>query len=301
MKLFKKLKQKILNIKNSHDDPIIEIWRHNFLINKKHLDRSILTIKDLSLENKPYVVLYEGFSLDMHLPAIAAMKNSINVICQDACLYNAIQNRIKPSIVVTLDPSHLVASFWKDIDTSDLILVASVFTHPLALKTWKGKIYFYRQTDEQRLKSLIMNKITVKYNFIPAFENKYFVGGTMLQITNMLAEDNKNLTMLIGYDLCAKDGHMYCKYFLERRASALNLTVEELQEKLKEHYKDQMLDVTDSISTTHVENLYALVIENLVFGKLKNLLVVRTDSFSLLKNIISIPISKLRQYVEDIQ
>ena len=299
MKLFKKLKQKILTIKNSHDDPIIEMWRYNFLINKKHLDRSILTIKDLSLENKPYVLLYEGFSLDMHLPAIAGMKNSINIICQDACLYNAVQNKIKPSIVVTLDPSHLVASFWKDIDTSDLILVASVFTHPLTLTTWKGKIYFYRQTDEQRIKNLIMNKITVKYNFIPAFENKYFVGSTMLQITNILAENNKNLTMLIGYDLCARDGQMYCKYFLERRAAALNLSVEELQEKLKEHYKDQILDISDNISTTHVENLYALTIENLVFGQLKNLLVVRTVSFSLLKNVISIPFFKLRKYIED--
>jgi hypothetical protein len=286
-------------IKFVEADPFIAVWKDNY---KRNVDSKIFqtttrvdsfkTIFNLLSKDLPIILLADGPSLDRDLKSIKKLTHKFFIVCQDAVLYNCLKNKIKPNLVVSLDPSILVAFFWNDLDTSDLTLVSSTTLHPEALKSWKGKILFFNQSDSIEFKNIVLRKITFKTRKYPYLQNSGWVGNTMFQVASVL---NPVCIVLSGYDLAYTYKKYYCKYYLERRAAALGITKREvIKYEVKKEIKFYDSETKEYIYTSRLFQYYWDVLISMI--KKSEKLVVTTPNPGILKQVKRIDLTLLEKH-----
>lgn len=96
-----------------------------------------------SARGLPAIVVGIGPSLDSQIEWLAKAQNNALIIATDASLRPLARNGIKPHLVVTYDCKAEQSSLFKDVDTSDMVLVSNVCAHRNVLLDWKGKFLFY--------------------------------------------------------------------------------------------------------------------------------------------------------------
>jgi len=269
-------------------DPFIKTWRDNYTENLKlgifkittRVDSLEILKKRLS-RNIPVILLADGPSLDKDIKVIKKMTHNFYIICQDAVLYNCLKNKIKPNLVVSLDPSILIKFFWHDLDTSDLILVASSTLNPEALKAWKGKILFFNQSDTIRYKNLVLKKMTWKTRKYPYVQNNGWVGNAMFIISVLL---DPSCIILSGYDLAYTHKKYYCKDYLERRARALGISKKEvIKYEVKKELKYFDPHTENDYYTSKLFSYYAMLLLSLI--KVSHRYVLNSSKSGILKGL----------------
>lgn len=204
------------------NDTFLKLWKNNF---ERNVTEGLLStlktkpavyIKNTKIyQNKPVVLVAAGPSLDETIVKLKKYQDKVIIICADVSLQKLINEGVTPDFVVNLDAHEIIKHAWKDIDTSNLVLVAPTTAHPDALKEWKGYIFFYNQQDikgsykEELLSSLTKNIKGWGYIF-----NQYFVGATMYQFAYLF---NPSIIMLMGYDFAFKGDKAYCGGVVENR------------------------------------------------------------------------------------
>ncbi|QOG12180.1 6-hydroxymethylpterin diphosphokinase MptE-like protein [Arcobacter sp. FWKO B] len=127
-----------------------------------NLHRTIEFIKDKSrfvnvdlihekkiLKGKKVLLISAGPSLDNYIDWIEEHQDKFVIICVDVILRKLEKHRIRPDIVVSIDPSELCAKYLttddpKYLDNSSIIFLSQ--QHPDVLKVVKGKHYVFSQS-----------------------------------------------------------------------------------------------------------------------------------------------------------
>ena len=210
-------------------DPFIKHWRENYELNRTEGIFNFPNVMPMNYlknieTNKqvPFLFIAAGPSLEKNIHLIKNYENKCMIVCADVTLSRVLEEGIKPDFVVTIDPNPEIKACWSDlkgnmVDTSNITLVAPTSTNTNTLKSWKGKIILFNQSDNlaspkgQALKQIITP--TQGYGEI---YNNFFVGATMLQFVSIFSPD---VIILTGYDFAYTDNKVYCDGIVERKAA----------------------------------------------------------------------------------
>jgi len=232
-------------------DPFRKLWSRNFHTNlrerefeKERVTSIIQVVRKTKEEKHPVILVNPGPSLEKNIKELKKIydkRNSI-IICSDVCLFRLVDAEIIPDVVVTIDPSNSIARFIEGYEevTKDIVFSAPTTVATESLKLWKGRICFFNQRDNTKIKDEFFRKLTKKVQSFGGLVNLNFVGGTMIQMAVLL---NASEIFLVGWDFCANEkGEFYCQGFLDKRVYTTlkndNSLKEEL-EKRSEEFQDE--------------------------------------------------------------
>jgi len=202
------------------NDPFLKLWEDNYSQNfLKGFFGSLKTkplmflVNTYQYQRLPVLLVAAGPSLDRNVKKIQEFKDRFIIVCADVALFKMLQYNIKPDFVVNIDPHESISRFWKDFDTSELCLVCPTTINPKALELWKGRIFFFNQTDRAgEPKGVLLKKLTKATSGWGSIYNQFFVGATMLQFSMIL---NPAKILLAGYDFGYTDDKAYCDGLLD--------------------------------------------------------------------------------------
>jgi len=251
-------------------DPFITLWKNNYAENtaKGYLSdsrsRPLLFIKNTRpYANLPVVIVAAGPSLDKNIELLREYQNNCIVICADVIVFKLLQNGIQPDFVCNIDPHPNLKRFWNGINTEGMTLVCPTTTNPATLVTWKGKIYFFNQSDiDKSHKGEALKKLIKPTENWGVLFNRFFVGSTMFQFTEYL---NPSVIILVGHDFCYTDDKAFCDGFLdikihhdENPVGSDEHTYMINKLKAEEIHKDLQVKIslTESVWTSNALNLY---------------------------------------------
>ena len=201
------------------NDPFIKLWEnnysHNFLeehFNKATVRPLMFLVNTAPYQRIPVVLVVAGPSIDKNIKVLKQYENNAIIVCADVILFKLLEHGIKPDFVVNVDPHASITRFIAHLDTSDLCLVCPTTTNPKTLETWKGRIFFYNQTDvANNPKGLALKRITRSTQGWGSIFNQFFIGATMLQFSAIL---RPSIVILAGYDFAYTDNKAYCDGFM---------------------------------------------------------------------------------------
>lgn len=123
-------------------------WMNNFRLNLPRIWKDP-QITDLpKKEKQPAIIVGAGPSLQKfhHLEKIAKAKWKFPILVCDKVLKQALDLKLKPYVVASVDGSPLIANFYNirpEKIPSDLNAVFAVTVHPKVVKTWKRRIHWF--------------------------------------------------------------------------------------------------------------------------------------------------------------
>lgn len=114
----------------------------------RFLDVDLIHEKNI-LKGEKVLLISAGPSLDNYIDWIEEHQDKFVIICVDVILRKLEKHRIKPDIVVSIDPSELCAKYLttenpKYLDNSSIIFLSQ--QHPDVLEVVKGKHYAFSQS-----------------------------------------------------------------------------------------------------------------------------------------------------------
>lgn len=221
------------------NDPFIVYWNNNYVENYNNRVFSeertrplIFLANTFAYSSLPVILVGAGPSLDNNISVLKNYKDNCLIVCADIVLFKLTENGIIPDFVVNIDPHEELIASWRGVDTSNLIFVCPTTTNPKTIDTWKGRIFFFNQTDIKGTpKGEALKKIIEATHGFGSIENCYFVGATMLQFSKLL---NPKVCILMGYDFSYSDARIYCNGVMERK-SAYQLNYPEDQRLIDTH------------------------------------------------------------------
>jgi len=203
-------------------DPILEKWINNYTKNLKNNvfsdenTRPFTFLKNsLPYQNVPMVLVAAGPSLDKNIHILKKYQKNAIILSADVIFFKLLEYDIIPNFVVNIDPAVDFIRFWEGLDTSKSTLICPTTAHPDVLSAWKGKKFFFNQTDiKNSYKEIILKKLVKATEGYGTVLNRFFIGATMLQIASVF---KPRPVILIGYDFAYTDGKAYCDGFLDRK------------------------------------------------------------------------------------
>jgi len=258
------------------NDTFLKLWKTNF---ERNLEEGLLSgrnkkpaayIKNTKIyQNTPVVLVAAGPSLDDTILKLKEYQEKVIIICADVALNKLTSAGVKPDFVVNLDAHEIIKYAWKDIDTSDLVLVAPTTASPDALKEWKGYIFFYNQQDIQgSYKEELLSNLTKNIKGWGYIFNQYFVGATMYQFAYLF---NPTIIMLMGYDFAFKGDKSYCSGVVENRVE-------------KHKYQTGTPEFENRVSEFH--NAEQIAVETLEVKDINNVTVKTKKIYTRYKDIL---------------
>jgi hypothetical protein len=122
-----------------------------FIKNKEYFIDTNKMHKEKILKDKKVLIIAAGPSLDNYIEFIQKNQDKFVIICVDVILRKLEKNKIKPNIVVTIDPSYRCAKYLSCDDKdyiNDSLTVCLAQQHDDVLEVLKGKDYIFSQTVE---------------------------------------------------------------------------------------------------------------------------------------------------------
>ena len=184
----------------------IQAWMQNFRLNLPRIWKDP-QICDLPKKEKvPCICIGAGPSLQKfhHLEMIAKAKWKFPILVCDKVLKQALDLKLNPYIVCSVDGSPLVANFYNNIKPkmipSDLNALFAVTIHPKVVKAWRRRIYWFVpmldevQKLQDRSLTYLLCLISGHKGTMSGIGN---VGGT---IWNISAELGCSPIILVGFD-----------------------------------------------------------------------------------------------------
>lgn len=252
------------------NDPFIALWKNNYNENLRSgafsSERSkplIYILNTMPYSNIPILLVAAGPSLERNIQVIKEHADKFLIICADVVLYRLMEEGILPDLVVNIDPHESISRFWGGLDTSQLTFVCPTTVNPKALGEWKGRILFFNQVDIPGTpKGNALKRLIVPTGGFGSLFNRFFVGATMLQVSQILRPSK---VFLAGYDFGFTGGKPYCEGFLDRKL--INLAApegspewESWMNVLKANEVKKELEITinasETIWTTNLLNFY---------------------------------------------
>ena len=122
------------------------LWEENYIKNRASIQRTP-GVKNLfeRFKNTPAIVVGAGPSLDRNIKYLQYATGKSIIIACDTALQILRRNRIRPDIVINLDPQSNVVNFFEEIDTREITLVAPTICYPPLREAWKGNFFFYNK------------------------------------------------------------------------------------------------------------------------------------------------------------
>jgi hypothetical protein len=251
-------------------DAFLQLWKNNYY---KNFEKGLLAnertrplmflVNTSALVGIPIVLVAAGPSIDKNLHFLKEYQDKCIIICADVTLFKLIQYNIKPDFVVNIDPHESIMRFWDFLDTSNLILVCPTTSNPKALEAWKGRFFFFNQSDVanspkgEELKRL--TKPTSGWGYI---FNRFFIGATMTQFAEVF---RPKPLILIGYDFGFTDGKAYCEGLLDIKlhhdedpvgSEKHTKVIAKLKELEVKKEVEILISKNESVWTTNQLNLY---------------------------------------------
>lgn len=248
-------------------DPILEIWKNNYIDNLKKKRLEGLNVKPIIFlfnnffyNNVPVVLVGAGPSLDKNINKLKAYQDNAIIVCTDMALFKVIKEGIKPDFVVNVDPSNIVSKIWEKIDTKNMNLVCPTTTHKNTIDNWEGNIFLYNQIDiKDTPKGDLLSDLIQPTKKFGNFPNRYFVGATAFQLSHIF---KPSIVILMGYDFAYTNDKLYCEGVLETRYPGENL-----EEKTKKVLESDNIKEIDGIKTNKVmgevyPNVFTRMLDN---------------------------------------
>lgn len=202
------------------NDPFLKLWEDNYYRNitmghfsEERTKPVMFLVNTRKYSNVPVVLVAAGPSLDKNICYLKDKQQNCIIVCADVVLFKLLENGIKPDFVVNVDPHESITRFFENLDTKDLTFVCPTTTNPKTIQSWKGRIFYYNQTDILGTpKGDTLKRITRSTEKWGSILNRYFVGATMLQFSTVF---NPSQVILLGYDFAYTDGKAFCDGFLD--------------------------------------------------------------------------------------
>ena len=127
----------------------IQAWMHNFRLNLPRIWKDPQVCDLPKKEKQPCLVIGAGPSLSKfhHLSMIAKSGWKHPILVCDKVFKSALDFKLKPYVVASVDASPLVAGFYESTKISkvapDVNAVFAVTVHPKVVKAWRRKIYWF--------------------------------------------------------------------------------------------------------------------------------------------------------------
>lgn len=192
---------------------LIEMWLDNFLTNLPSI-RQGKKLEDIPKKTKePIICVAAGPSLKRfnHLRMLKEWNHPI--LCCDRILNMALQEKLKPYAVATVDGSPAIYKFYNHPIIKKQSHIMGIFTtiiSPNIPQSWRGPIYWYLSVMDEVLTEKGVNKKTVTYvlhylaNSASLISTMGNVGGFLVNLAIGLEADP---IILVGYDFAE-----YVKY-----------------------------------------------------------------------------------------
>jgi hypothetical protein len=122
-----------------------------FIKNKEYFIDTRKMDENKIFKDKKVLIIAAGPSLDNYIDFIQKNQDKFIIICVDVILRKLEKNKIKPNVVVTIDPSHLCAKYLTCDDKdylNDSLIVCLAQQHEKTIEVIKGKDYIFSQTLE---------------------------------------------------------------------------------------------------------------------------------------------------------
>ena len=234
-------------------DPILKTWADNATLNRPKLCKpNIRSLSWIINNNYPKIqriaLVGAGPSLDESCIYLKEHQDDLFIVSSDAALPHLIDNAVKPDIVVTIDPHSSVSTFYKDYVYDGMVVCCPVSVAPQVLDHAKAKYFIFLQSEDWSSKkkvalAQVAESIGTSY---PSLPNRFFVGATMLQISNLLSPSS---VTLFGYDFSYKNGRLYCEGTLRSKCPEDPI---KFNDERFEHMLDtrHITDMTGNITTT---------------------------------------------------
>ena len=121
------------------------LWTRNMIKNHK----LFLTSKGIKYffnkyRKMPAMVISAGPSLNDYLDEIKNNQNKFIIIAVDSIFQTLVKNQIFPDFIVTVDPQYINYKYFEYNTYYKSMLVSELSTFPLILRSYKGKILFFR-------------------------------------------------------------------------------------------------------------------------------------------------------------
>lgn len=152
----------------------------------------------------PAIVVGIGPSFDQEVMNLKSAPRHAIIIATDAAVRPLLRHGIKPDIVVNYDAKDEQCSMWNNIDTSDLVLLASTVTSPKTIEAWKGGLMFFNmmQSDDE----FATNILPCLYPYTGQLPNMGTVGnGAVFLAYQMGCKPILGVGMDLCYQVVVKD------------------------------------------------------------------------------------------------
>jgi hypothetical protein len=153
----------------------------------------------------------------------------------DATVNPLLKAGLKPDIVISVDPQRSVDEFFKGVDTRDIPLMATIVSHPEAMRLWQGPILWGWGLNPHKH----FLKLATIFPDMPTILPQGNCGSTAIIFLQSIGFKN---IILAGVDFAFSNDRYYCKNVLK---SAVSL---EGKEKLRENRLRagrKVIEVTD--------------------------------------------------------
>ncbi|MEW6095169.1 MAG: 6-hydroxymethylpterin diphosphokinase MptE-like protein [bacterium] len=151
--------------------------------------------------NIPTIIVGAGPSLDKNVAYLKDAKDKALIICVDTALRTLFNNNIKPDLVVTIDATAKNYNYYlKDLDLSDIYLIAGPAVYPQTMLSFAPKIFVssFGHPLLDWIETFIGTKGTIK------------LGGSVSTAAFDLARRcGANPIVFIGQDLAFTDDKVY--------------------------------------------------------------------------------------------
>lgn len=201
-------------VKGISNDSIIKVWAENACMNILNLDkpnvRSLSWVKNNNFKRGLNVALVAaGPSLDDSVHKLKEIQESYFIIAADAALPHLRLHGVQPDLVVTIDPNAAVLKFYEFMG-SGCTIVCPITTHHNIFTINNAKFFVFAQADSRFPdKDKALRELPgVANNRFPFIDNNYFVGATLLQVSDLLVPSE---VVLFGYDFSYRSGRLYCE------------------------------------------------------------------------------------------
>lgn len=168
-------------------------WTRNCGLNRPFIKNSMDEIRGEG-ENRSILAVAYGPSLGKNLSSLKTLQDMIPIICADKAFKTLMANGIKPKYIVVADANVNYKKYGEGVDSSGTAMIINVCGNHEWVKNWKGKIYFYVNTDNLGTQ-FKYSKLTGINDFISAASN---VGNAVVVILREILRYQQIL--FVGYD-----------------------------------------------------------------------------------------------------
>lgn len=173
-----------------------DLWKKHAEVNKNYIKGSLKELHGVGVD-RTIVLVGFGNSLYKNIKAVKALAidPTVDIFCCDKALKYLVENGVTPQYCMVEDAQVSWEKYGKDVDTSNITLIANICINPVWVENWKGSVFFHINKDNLGSEK-IFQKITGLNDLTYAASN---VANTMMVIASQF-HFNYSHILLVGYD-----------------------------------------------------------------------------------------------------